>query len=195
MIQPHVLHGEKDKQKITSTAAPIAILPTISNPLLQKQQLHLLQPQTKQVTHNKNSKQPHILPHQTLTSQAFTTQQFPQQQQQQFVLLMQQQQQQQLQQHLQRQGQGAYQPGQNQLVSTQSQVSQGVASVHSPKFVHSPMSLGYQGGFVTISDGLGIAGQHIDVSKATAFATLPLVQLDRNKVCTHNARVPFFPIR
>lgn len=185
MVQPHVTQGvtDKDRPKVASTAPPIAILPTISSPLLQKQQLQLLQPQTKQMTQNKTSKQPHILPHQTLTSQAFATQQFPQQQQ--FVLLMQQQQQQQqhhLQQHLQRQGQGAYQSSQNQLASSQAQTSKGTAS---QKFVHTPMSLGYQGGFVTISDGLGIAGQPIDVSKATAtaFATLPLVPLDKNKVC------------
>lgn len=177
MVQPHVTQGiaDKDRPKAASTAPPIAILPTISSPLLQKQQLQLLQPQTKQMTQNKASKQPHILPHQTLTSQAFATQQFPQQQQ--FVLLMQQQQH--LQQHLQRQGQGAYQSSPNQLASSQAQTSKGTAS---QKFVHTPMSLGYQGGFVTISDGLGIAGQPIDVSKAAAFATLPLVPLDKNKV-------------
>ncbi|XP_031560664.1 zinc finger protein zfp-1-like [Actinia tenebrosa] len=179
MVKPRVTQGvaDKDKLKIVSTAPPIAILPTLTSPLVQKQQLQLLQPQTKQMTQNKTSKQPHILPHQTLTSQAFAAQQFPQQQQ--FVLLMQQQQH--LQQHLQRQAQGAYQSGQNQLVSSQAQSSKGTAS---QKFVPTPMSLGYQGGFVTISDGLGIAGQPIDVSKG--FATLPLVQLEKNKANDHS---------
>ena len=191
MVQPHVPQGmsDKDKQKIVTTAAPIAILPTLSlsNQLLQKQQFQLIQTQNKQpqiAVQNKNNKQPLILPHQTVASQAYTAQPFSQQQ---LVLLMQQQQQQQFQQQLQRQAQGALfrqdQPGQTQLVSSQAQCK-GSTPVHSQKFVSNALPLGYPGGYVTFNDAMGLQGQHIDVSKATAFATLPLVQLDKNKVWT-----------
>lgn len=172
MVQPHVTTSEKDKQK-TSTAAPIAILPTahtLSNQFLQNQQLQVLQTQAKVPQTSKTNKQPILLPHQT--SQTFTSQTFPQQQ---LVLLMQQQQQQ-LQQQLQRQvTDQRLATGQNQLSATQSKnVSSG------QKFVPSAMQLGYPGSFVTFSEAL--AGQHIDVSKAAAFATLPLVPLDKSKV-------------
>ncbi|KXJ28256.1 protein AF-10 [Exaiptasia diaphana] len=174
MVQPHAPTSEKDKQK-TTTAAPIAILPTahtLPSQFLQNQQLQVLQTQAKapQTNQGKTHKQPILLPHQTVTSQTFTTQPFPQQQ---LVLLMQQQQQ--LQQQLQRQvTDQRLTTGQNQLSAAQNKNAS-----TTQKFIPSAMQLGYPGNFVTFSEAL--AGQHIDVSKAAAFTTLPLVQLDKSK--------------
>lgn len=176
MVQPH------DKQK-TTTTAPIAILPTatlqstLPSQFLSSQQLQVLQAKTPQTSQVKNNKQPLLLPHQAVTSQTFTTQPFPQQQ---LVLLMQQQQQQQLQQLQHQVSDQRLVNSQHQLSSAQSKSAS--TAVHSQKFVPSAMQLGYPGSFVTFSDGLG-GQQHIDVSKAAAFATLPtLVQLDKTKV-------------